>query len=76
VGEKKKNNGILIVIAPAMQRMRVENGYGIETYLSNEQTKEIVDSVFITQFKQGNFFDGTKNGIIAIIKKLQQNGYQ
>lgn len=75
VGDRKKNNGILIVIAPGIRRMRVENGYGIEKYLSNEETKEIVDDVFIPHFKENQFFLGTKNGIIALIEKLQSNGY-
>lgn len=75
IGEKRKNNGILVLIAPPMRRMRVENGYGIEKYLSNEETKEIVDTVFIPHFKEGQFFEGAKNGIMALIQKLQQNNY-
>jgi uncharacterized protein len=75
VGDRKKNNGILIVIAPDIHRMRVENGYGIEKYLSNEETKEIIDAAFTPRFKENQFFIGTKNGIIALIRKLQDNGY-
>jgi uncharacterized protein len=75
VGEKGKNNGILIVIAPDIHRMRVENGYGIEKYISNEETKEIIDTVFIPHFKEDNFFLGTRDGILSLIKKLKQKGY-
>lgn len=75
VGEKRKNNGILIVIAPDIHRMRVENGYGIEKYLSNEETKEIIDTVFIPHFKESEFFLGTRDGILSLIQKLKQNGY-
>lgn len=39
IGEKEKNNGILILIAPGLNRMRVQNGYGIEKFLSNRQKK-------------------------------------
>lgn len=59
VGEKEKNNGILVIIAPDIHRMRVENGYGIEKYLSDEETKEIIDTVFIPHFKENEFFPGT-----------------
>jgi len=74
VGKKEKNNGILILIAPELRLIRVENGYGIGEILSNVETKEIIDTVFIPKFKEGKFFEGTQNGIIAIIKKLKQNG--
>ena len=76
VGEKKKNNGILIVVGPAIHRMRVENGYGIEKFLTNDETKQIVDNVFIPHFKEDEFVLGIKDGILALAAKLQQNGYK
>lgn len=75
VGERRKNNGILVIIAPDIHRMRVENGYGIEKYLSDEETKEIIDTVFIPHFKESEFFIGTTQGILALVKKLQENSY-
>lgn len=74
VGKKDKNNGILIVISPDLRRMRIQNGYGIENILSDAETKYIVDNSFIPKFKEGKYFEGTRNGIIAIINKLKQNG--
>jgi uncharacterized protein len=74
VGTKEKNNGILIVIAPDIRRIRIENGYGIEKILTNQETKEIIDSVFIPYFRESKFFTATKEGILAIIKKLKENG--
>lgn len=76
VGDKKKNNGILVVIAPDIHRMRVENAYGIEKYLSNGETKQIIDTVFIPHFKENEFFLGTKDGILSLIYKLNENGYR
>ena len=74
VGKKYKNNGILIVIAPDLRRIRIQNGYGIENILSDAETKKIIDSSFIPKFKEGKYFEGTHDGIIAIINKLKQNG--
>ena len=70
VGKKGKDNGVLIVIAPHLRRIRIQNGYGIEKILSNEETKQIIDKVFIPEFKKGDFYRGTHNGIAAIIAKL------
>ena len=74
VGKKDKNNGILIVISPDLRRMRIQNGYGIENILSDAETKNIIDNSFIPKFKEGKYFEGTRDGIIAIINKLKQNG--
>jgi uncharacterized protein len=74
VGKKDKNNGILIVISPDLRRMRIQNGYGIENILSDAETEYIIDNSFIPKFKEGKYFEGTRDGIIAIIAKLKQNG--
>jgi uncharacterized membrane protein YgcG len=74
VGSEEKNNGILIVLSPDLRRMRIQNGYGIEKNLSDAETKYIVDSSFIPKFKEGKYFEGTRDGILAIMNKLKQNG--
>src|SRR5690606_33886752 len=62
IGKKGKNNGILIAISPTLRQMRIQNGYGIENILSDAETKNIVDNFFIPKFKEGKYFDGTRNG--------------
>jgi uncharacterized protein len=74
VGKKDKNNGILIAISPDLRRMRIQNGYGIENILTDAETKNIIDNSFIPKFKEGKYFEGTRDGIIVIISKLKQNG--
>lgn len=74
VGKKEKNNGILIVIAPALRRIRIQNGYGIEKVLTNDETNTIIDSTFIPLFKQSEYYQGTREGIIAIMNTLKKNG--
>jgi uncharacterized protein len=70
VGQKGKNNGVVIGIAPSLLQMTIQNGYGIEKIISNAETKAIIDSSFIPEFKKGNYFEGTKNGLIAMIKLI------
>ncbi len=70
IGKKEKNNGILICIIPGYRMIRIENGYGIENYLTDEETKKIIDTVFLPQYKKGNFFAGTNTGLNSIISKL------
>jgi uncharacterized protein len=74
IGKIEKNNGILIAISPDLKRMRIQNGYGIEKVLSDTETKEIIENSFIPRFKEGKYFEGTKEGILAIINKLGHEG--
>jgi uncharacterized protein len=74
VGKKEKDNGVLIVISPHLRRMRIQNGTGIEKVLSDDETKYIIENFFIPGFRQDKYFEGTRDGIIAIIDKLKQNG--
>lgn len=75
VGDAKKDNGILIAISKSLRKMRINNGYGIERILSDQETAEIIQSVIIPHFKLGNFFEGTSKGIeqikLLILEKKQ-----
>jgi uncharacterized protein len=70
VGQKEKNNGIVIGISRGYRKIRVENGYGIEKMLSNDETKAIIDTAFIPSFKNGHYFEGVVKGLQAIMSKL------
>jgi uncharacterized protein len=71
IGKKDKHNGILIGISAGLRTIRIENGYGIEERLTDEETKKIINDYIIPEFKRGDFFEGTKNGLLAIIRKLR-----
>ncbi|MFC6100340.1 TPM domain-containing protein [Olivibacter domesticus] len=71
-GEHGKNNGIVIAISKKLRQMRIENGYGIEKMLSNAATKKIIDEQFIPKFKDGNYFEGTLNGLNTIISYVEK----
>jgi uncharacterized protein len=72
VGEKIKNNGIVIGISAGYRQMRISNGFGIENLLSDEETKQIIDNDFIPLFKKSDYYGGTLNGLQALIKKLNE----
>jgi uncharacterized protein len=71
VGKKEKNNGILIGISTGLRKIRIHNGYGIEKILSDAETKKIIDDIIIPEFQTGNYFEGTKNGLLALMQKIR-----
>lgn len=73
VGEKEKSNGILIAISTSCRKIRIHNGNGIIKRLPDNQTKLIIDTKIIPEFKENKFFNGTINGIKSIIEHLEKN---
>ena len=71
VGQKDKNNGILIGISKGYRHMRIQNGYGIEKILTDNETKKIIDKEFIPFFKKAKYFEGTLTGLKALMKKFE-----
>jgi uncharacterized protein len=70
VGQKEKNNGIVIGISKGFRTMSIQNGYGIANILSDSETKKIIDTAFIPLFKNGEYFEGVINGLKVIMNKL------
>lgn len=71
VGEKDKNNGILIGISRSMRIIRIQNGLGIEKIITNAETKMVVDEYFIPDYKKEKYYDGTVRGITELIKLIK-----
>jgi len=66
IGQREKNNGVLLLVAPTERRMRIEVGYGIEPLLTDSLCGEISDKHIVPHFKQGDY----PGGIIAGTNEL------
>ncbi|QCD52539.1 TPM domain-containing protein [Campylobacter sp. RM16192] len=67
IGQKDKDNGVLLVIAPNEKEIRIEVGYGLEASLTDAITHEIIQRVILPKFKDGNFEQGILDGVTKII---------
>jgi len=75
LGQKDKNNGLLIIIAPHDHKVRVEVGYGLEGEITDAQANDLILSEMVPRFKQKDVYGGIKNTmdeIKAIISKEYQ----
>src|SRR5450631_97722 len=70
LGEKTKNNGVLLLVAPNDRRVRIEVGYGLEGTLTDALSKVIITNAITPQFKSGDFNGGIARGVDDIITVL------
>jgi uncharacterized protein len=71
VGQKDKDNGILILVAKDERKVDIEIGYGLESYITDYDTKNIIDEIIVPAFKQSNYYEGLDLATNRIIAQLQ-----
>jgi len=71
LGQKGKDNGILLVVAPQDRRMRIEVGYGLEGTLPDSLAGSIIRNVMTPRFKTGDYNGGIEAGVNAILQVLE-----
>lgn len=71
LGQKGKDNGVLVVVAPQDRRMRIEVGYGLEGTLPDAVAARIIRNVMTPRFKQGDYDGGIAEGAKAIVARLE-----
>jgi len=71
VGQKNKDNGVVIGISKGYRQMRIQNGYGIEKVLTDAETKQIIDTAFIPDYREEKYFEGTVKGLQALMGILK-----
>lgn len=70
VGEKGKDNGILVVLAVKDKKARIEVGYGMEGVITDALSTRILNEYAIPEFKNNNYEGGLAQ-IIARIKNIK-----
>ena len=70
IGDRQRNDGVLMIVAPNQRQARIEVGKGLEATLTNQLSKQIIDSDMIPQFKAGAFEAGIDAGAARIVAFL------
>jgi uncharacterized protein len=70
IGQKDKNNGVLLIVAANERKARIEVGYGLEGTLTDAVTKLIIENSILPRFKVADFSGGIKRGAEDIIQVL------
>ncbi|MBI3802336.1 MAG: TPM domain-containing protein [Nitrospirae bacterium] len=70
LGQAKRNNGVLLLIAAKERAVRIEVGYGLEGALTDAQSSIIIRNIMVPAFRQGDFDRGIRDGVGAIEKAI------
>ncbi len=73
IGQKGKDNGALLIVAPQQRKLRIEVGYGLEERLTDAQSSVIINRIILPAFKRGEFSQGIVQGTAAILQVLGGN---
>lgn len=71
IGQEKKDNGVLLLIAPEEREVRIEVGYGLEGALTDLESSQIIDSVLVPSFKKEQYSEGIEEATNAIITAIE-----
>ncbi|MFA6498490.1 MAG: TPM domain-containing protein [Desulfurivibrionaceae bacterium] len=67
IGQKGKDNGVLLLVSKGDRKIRIEVGRGLEGVLTDLVSGRIVDQVIAPRFKADQLDEGFEAGISAII---------
>jgi uncharacterized protein len=77
VGERNKDNGVILVLALKEREVRIEVGYGLEGAIPDSVAGRILDTVVIPAFQQDDFSGGLREGCRTIAAYVvKENGLE
>ena len=71
IGQKDKDSGVLLIVAAAERKVRIEVGYGLEGTLTDAATRIIIENTILPAFRTGDFALGIRNGVAQITQLLR-----
>ncbi|MBO9580252.1 MAG: TPM domain-containing protein [Sphingobium sp.] len=71
LGDKTRNDGVLLLVAPHERRMWIEVGYGLEGVLTDAISSSIYRNIIVPRFKAGDMPGGIDAGADEIMRVIQ-----
>ena len=70
IGQRDKNNGVLLIVAPSERKVRIEVGYGLEGTLTDAVSKLIIENAIVPRFRANDIPGGITRGVDDIVSVL------
>ncbi len=72
IGKISKSNGIVICISKDYRKLFVCTDFGINKYMNYDEKYRIINKYFIPSFTKNDYYQGTLDGVNAIIKRIDK----
>jgi uncharacterized protein len=72
LGERGKDNGLLVLLAVRERRVWIEVGYGLEPYITDGFAGETSRQVMVPFFRQGDYGGGLQAGVARLVGRIAQ----
>jgi uncharacterized protein len=63
IGQKGKDNGVLLIVAPNERKVRIEVGRGLEPVMTDAMSSLIIQNAILPEFRRGDFSAGIRAGV-------------
>jgi uncharacterized protein len=73
IGQKGKNNGAILLVAPTERKVRIEVGYGLEGTITDAVSRLIIENAILPRFRAGDFPGGVERGVDDLVLLLSGN---
>ena len=63
IGQKDKDNGIVLIVAPNERKVRIEVGRRLEPVMTDTMSKIIITNAMLPKFRRGDYPGGIRDGV-------------
>ncbi len=70
IGDEKRDDGVILLVAPKEKKVRIETGYGARVFLTDAVSSVIIRESILPRFKAGDFGGGIGAGADQIVKMM------
>jgi uncharacterized protein len=70
IGDKQRNTGAILIIAPNDRQVRIEVGYGLEGELTDAMSAHIIQTRILPALRRGDYDGGARAGVAGIMQVL------
>ncbi len=74
IGDKEKDTGALLLVAPNERKVRIEVGYGLEGSLTDAQSNGIIQTIVLPAFRANDYEKGITEGARAMMEVVRGEG--
>ncbi len=72
IGQRGQDNGVLILLAVAERRVRIEVGYGLEEFIPDGFAGEVIRRAMLPAFRESRFGEGLLDGTTRVIQRIAE----